>query len=112
MILVLQETRLEQATEEVWKNSMNSEIMKQGKCSLLKMMHVASNCKERKRRARSYADVMKLTHTQPLVLENKSSHANNKNGQNQVDLEKIKYMTKNSTFYRIAKYPRGFISEW
>ena len=50
------------------------------------MMHVTDNPKARKRK--TYTDGIKQT--QPLVLENKSSHVNNKNGENQVDLQKIK----------------------
>ena len=48
------------------------------------MMHVTDNWKVRKRN--TYADVVKLTQTQPLVLENISSHVNEKDGENQFDL--------------------------
>ena len=52
------------------------------------MMHVTDNRKVWKRK--TYADVVKVTQTQPLVLENKSRHVNEKDGENQFDLEKIK----------------------
>ena len=52
------------------------------------MIHVTDNRKARKSKA--YANVVKITKIQPLVSENKSSHVNEKNGENQVDLEKIK----------------------
>ena len=51
------------------------------------MMNVTDNRKARKRK--NYADIVKVTKTQPLILENKSSHGNKKDGENQLDLEKI-----------------------
>ena len=54
------------------------------------MMHITYNRKAMK--GKSYADVKKVTQTQPFVSENKSSHINDKNGENQIDLEKIKYL--------------------
>ena len=36
---------------------------------------------------------MKVTKTQPLISENKSSHVNKKDGDNQFDLEKIKFLS-------------------
>ena len=41
-------------------------------------------------REKSYADVVKVTKAQPLISENKSTHGNKKDGENQLDLEKIK----------------------
>ena len=51
------------------------------------MMNVTDNRKARKRK--NYADIVKVTKAQPLILENKSSHGNKKDGENQLDLEKI-----------------------
>ena len=51
------------------------------------MMNVTDNRKARKRK--NYADIVKVTKAQPLILENKSSHSNKKDGENQLDLEKI-----------------------
>ena len=50
-------------------------------------MNVTDNRKARKRK--NYADIVKVTKAQPLILENKSSHSNKKDGENQLDLEKI-----------------------
>ena len=52
------------------------------------MTHVTDNREARKRKF--YVDVVKVSQTQPLVSENKSSHVNEKNGENQVGIEKIK----------------------
>ena len=52
------------------------------------MIHVLDNRKARKRK--TYADVVKVTKAQPLISENKSSHGSKKDGENQLDLEKIK----------------------
>ena len=41
-------------------------------------------------REKSYADVVKVTKAQPLISENKSTHGNKKDSENQLDLEKIK----------------------
>ena len=51
------------------------------------MMNITDNRKARKRK--NYADIVKVTKAQPLILENKSSHGNKKDGENQLDLEKI-----------------------
>ena len=53
-------------------------------------MHVTDNRKTRKRK--TYADVVKVTKVRPLILENKSSHGSKKDGENQLDLEKIRYL--------------------
>ena len=67
------------------------ELLQKFKLNLLpitvNMTHVTDNRKARKRK--NYADV-KVTQTQPLVSESNSSHVNEKNGENQVDIEKIK----------------------
>ena len=55
------------------------------------MMQVTDNRKARKRK--TYANVVKVTKTQPLISENKSSHVNKKDGENQFDLEKIKFLS-------------------
>ena len=52
------------------------------------IMHVTDNRKARKRK--TYANLVKVTQMHPLVSENKSSHVNEKDGENQFDLEKIK----------------------
>ena len=49
------------------------------------MAHVNDNREARKRK--TYANVVKLIQTQPLVLENKSSHVNEMNG-DQVHIKK------------------------
>ena len=68
------------------------ELLQKFKLNLLpitvNMTHVTDNWKARKRK--NYADVVKVTQTQPLVSESNSSHVNEKNGENQVDIEKIK----------------------
>ena len=51
------------------------------------MTHVNDNREARKRK--TYADVVKVTQTQPLVSENRSSHVNETNG-DQIDIKKIK----------------------
>ena len=51
------------------------------------MMNVTDNRKARK--TKNYANIVKVTKAQPLILENKSSHGNKKDGENQLDLEKI-----------------------
>ena len=51
------------------------------------MTHLDNNREARKRIA--YADVVKVTQTQLLVSENRSSHVNETNG-DQVDIKKIK----------------------
>ena len=42
------------------------------------------------KKRKTYADVVKVTQTQPLVLENISRHVNEKDGENEFDLENIK----------------------
>ena len=51
------------------------------------MTHLDNNREARKRK--TYADVVKVTQTQLLVSENRSSHVNETNG-DQVDIKKIK----------------------
>ena len=51
-------------------------------------MHVTDNRKPRNRK--TYADVVKVTKAQPLISENKSSHGNKMDGENHLDLEKMK----------------------
>ena len=51
-------------------------------------MHV--NDKRKARNRKTSADVVKVTKAQRLIQENKSSHGNKKDGENQIDLEKIK----------------------
>ena len=67
------------------------ELLQKFKLNLLPITvnkaHVTDNWKVRKRK--NYADVVKVTQTQPLVSENNSSRVNEKNGENQVDIEKI-----------------------
>ena len=53
------------------------------------MTHVNDNREARKRK--TFADVVKVTQTQPLVSENRSSHVNETNS-DQVDIKKIKYL--------------------
>ena len=78
------------------------------------MMHVTDNQKARKRK--TYADVVKVTQTQPLqplVLENKSSHVNEKDGENQFDLGKIKSLLikdEKLNSFRIATSPPKIIN--
>ena len=49
-------------------------------------MHFTDNRKTRKRK--TYADVVKVTKAEPLISENKSSHGNVKDGENQLNLKK------------------------
>ena len=75
------------------------------------MMHVTDNQKARKRK--TYADVVKATQTQPLVSENISSHVNEKYGENQFDLGKIKSLLikdENLNSSRIATSPPNIIN--
>ena len=43
-------------------------------------------------REKTNADVVKVTKAQPLILKNKSCHGNKKDGENQLGLEKIKFL--------------------
>ena len=49
------------------------------------MIHFTDNRKARKRK--TYADLVKVTKAQPLISENKSSHGNEKDGENQHNLK-------------------------
>ena len=51
-------------------------------------MHFTDNRKARKRK--TCADVVKVTKAEPLILENKSSDGNEKDGENQLNLKKNK----------------------
>lgn len=78
-----------EATEELQKNPRHSENNETKDLPItVNMMHVTDNPKARK--IKTYTDVIKQT--KPLVLVNKSSHVNNKNGENQIDLQKIKHL--------------------
>ena len=75
------------------------------------MMHATDNRKARKRK--TYADIVKVTQTQPLVSENKSSRVNEKDGENQLDLEKIKsFLIKDEKLNssRITTFPPKIIN--
>ena len=78
-----------EATEELQKNPRHNENNETKDLPItVNMMHVTDNPKAKK--IKTYTDVIKQT--KPLVLVNKSSHGNNKNGENQVDLQKIKHL--------------------
>ena len=82
-------SKTQETTEEVQKNSRDSEYNEVRYLPItVNMTHVTDNRKPRKRK--TYVDVVKVTETQPLLSENKSGHVKEKNGESQVDIEKIK----------------------
>ena len=87
--LILSRNKMQKTTEQVQKNSTDSGNNETKDFPItVNMMHVTDNRKARKRK--TYADVVKVTKAQPLISENKSSHGSKKDGENQLDLEKIK----------------------
>ena len=87
--LILSRNKTQETTELVRKISRDS---KNNKTRVLQItvnrIHVTNNRKARKKK--TYADVVKVTQTQPLVSKNISSYVNEKDGENQFNLEKIK----------------------
>ena len=89
--LILSRNKTQKTTEQVQKNSMDSENNEtKGFPITVNMMYVTDNQKARKRK--TYADVVNETKAKPLILENKSHPGNKKDSENQLDLEKIKSM--------------------
>ena len=87
--LILSRNKAQKTTEQVQKISTDSENKETKHFPItVNMMHVTDKRKVRKRK--TYADVVKVTKAQRLIQENKSSHGNKKDGENQIDLEKIK----------------------
>ena len=87
--LSLLRNKTQETTEQVQKKSRDSENNETRDLPItVNMMHDTDNRTARKRK--TFAEVVKLTQTQPLVPENKSSHVKEKNCENQFDLEKIK----------------------
>ena len=87
--LILSRNKAQKTTEQVQKISTDSENKETKHLPItVNMMHVTDKRKVRKRK--TYADVVKVTKAQRLIQENKSSHGNKKDGENQIDLEKIK----------------------
>ena len=80
--------KTQETTEEVQKNSRDSESKEIRDLPItVNMTHVTDNREARKRKM--YVDVVKVTKTRPLVSESKSSHVNEKSGENEVGIEKI-----------------------
>ena len=89
--LIFSRNKTQKTTEQLQKNSTGSENNETKDFPItVNMMHVTDNRKTRKRK--TYADVVKVTKVRPLILENKSSHGSKKDGENQLDLEKIRYL--------------------
>ena len=87
--LILSRNKMQKTTEQVLKNSMDSENNKTKDFPItINMMHVTDNQKARKRK--TYVVVVNETKAKPLILENKSHPSNKKDSENQLDLEKIK----------------------
>ena len=85
--LILSRNKSQKTTEQVNKNSTDSENNETKHFPItVNMMHFTDNRKARKRK--TYADVVKVTKAQPLISENKSSHGNKKDGENQLNLKK------------------------
>ena len=87
--LILSRNKMQKTTEQVLKNSMDTENNKTKDFPItINMMHVTDNQKARKRK--TYVVVVNETKAKPLILENKSHPGNKKDSENQLDLEKIK----------------------
>ena len=78
----------------------------------MKILYVTDNYKVKKRK--NYACVVKIIHKQPNISENKISQFNDKNGENLVRLEKIRFLLlKNEQFifYRLATSSFNLIND-
>ena len=87
--LNLSKNKAQKTTEQVQKNFTDCGNNETNDFLItVNMVHVTDDRKARKRN--TYADVVKVTKAQPLMSKNKSSDGNRKDGEYQLDLEKIK----------------------
>ena len=91
--LILSRNKVQKTAEQVQKNFTDSGNNETKDFPIsVNMIHVTDIRKARKRK--TYADVVKVTKAQPLISENKTSHGSKKDGENQLELEKIKSLLK------------------